>query len=562
MNRNTTVSLIKQFKFEVKNQTLSDMLVVKANEHIAKGLTESEVFSAVLKDVRDLNESLKIEALNETIEKFSKFEKAPAMTVQVMMKECGLAKSIRSIKEAQIYADPIIRTTIDKISESLTRIPEFRFIPHFIEALKPFGYDPTVKSAVTEAFEFMQKNSTKLIVLNAIHEMQAVPSKMYSGIVSILEQSLLDNVYTADALSMKLREQLSIPIVKTLITNLSLVEGKINKSFNLGLGNSNVLVEAVIAPCTKIDGGVIILLNGTLFTVSENEVRFASETEKTESVNEFYTFCQNFVRLGFKHTKDSIKASNLRNIEFEMKNEGADLNLYLNKQKIEDSKKINYSSIFLMENGTSRQFLANIFENLNYVNSFDFIKLLVAENKSSFIVNLSKDIFIIENSSNPTITKVNPTQLHKYVLENYKYDIRSLYESELSDLEKEISDIDAEKKELTENIEKLETSIKTLDESLSKNLEADDAAKVTDLKFVIEKQIIAMKNKYIDLESKKKKLFETETFSSNKNYKIHEKVKLKDGRFGEINGVDTHAGRYMIKTEDGKIAPYRSNDIE
>lgn len=562
MNRNTTVSLIREFKSGVKNQTLSDMLVTKANDYIAQGLTESEVFSAVLKDVKDLNESLNSETVTETIDKYSKFEKSPVMSVQTMMKECGLSRSVRAIKESSIYTDPIVKTAVSRIDEALTKLPEFKFLPNFIEILKPFGYDSTVKIAVTEAFDFMQKNSAKLIVLNSIYEMRMVPANVYSNIISILEQSLLDDLYTADALSMKLREQINIPVVKTLISNLSLVEGKINKSFNLGLGNTNTLVESVIAPSVSANGKAVVLLNNTLFTITESEVKFMTEAEKSKSLNEFYSFCQNFAQLGFKSSASGIKASNLRNIEFEMKNEGENLSLYLNKQKVDDAKKINYSSLFIMENGGSRQFLASIFENINYVNSLDFIKQLVSENKSAYIVNLKDSIFVIENTSAPTITKMTQPQLHKYVLENFKYDLRALYETELTDQEKEISQIDKERDELTENIAKLEGSIKTLDESLAKNLDEDDAAKVVDLKYVIEKQIIALKDKYISLEAKKKKLFETETLSSNKSYKIHEKVRLKDGRFGEINGVDTHAGRYMIKTEDGKILPYKSKDIE
>lgn len=562
MNRNTTVSLIKEFSSGVKNKTLSDMLVAKANEYIAKDLTESEVFSAVLKDIKDLNESLKLDTVSGTIAKFEAFEKSPIISVQTMMRECGLAKSIRSIKEASIYTDPVVKTTVTKIEEALTRLPEFKFLPNFIEALKPFGYDSTVKAAVTEAFEFMQKNSTKLVVLNAIHEMRIVPSNVYANVVSILEQSLIDDLYTADALAMKLSENVNIPIVKTLISNLSLVEGKKNKTFNLGLGNSKVLVESVIAPSVSVNGKALVLLNNVLYSITESDVTFMAQAEKSKSLNEFYTFCQNFVQLGFKHSHTGIKASNLRNIELEMKNEGQDLSLYINKQKVEDTKKINYTSLFIMENGGSRQFLANVFENINFVNSLDFIKLLVAENRSAYVINLNDATFVIENTTAPTITKMTPAQLHKYVLENFNYDIRALYESELTELEQEISGIDKERKELTENIEKLEGSIKTLDESLTKNLTDDDASKVTDLKFVIEKQIIAMKDKFIALEAKKKKLFETETLRGSKTYKINEKVRLKDGRFGEVSGVDTAAGRYMVRTEDGKIAPYTNKDLE
>lgn len=562
MNRNTTVGLIKEFGAVVKNQTMSEMLRIKANDYMQQGLSESEVFSAVLKDVKDLNEALKVTALTETIDKYSKFEKSPAVTVNSMMQECGLSRSINAIKESNINTDPIVKTTVLRIEEALKRVPEFKFLPNFIEVLKPFAYDSTIKTAITEAADFMQKNAPRLIVLNSILEMKAVPSNMYNGIVSILEQALLDNNYSVDTLAMQLRERSEIPTVKTLINNLSHVEGRMNGTFSVGVGNANVMVESVIAPTAKIDSGVLVLLNGYLYTVTESDVRFAVETEKTKAVNEFFTFCQNFARLGFKHSRNGIKASGLRNIEFEMKNEGQDLNLYLNKVKVADPKKINYTELFIMENGGSRQFLASVFENLNFVNSLDFIKLMVSEAKSAYLINVGTETFVVENSTNPTITKMNNVQLHKYVLENFKYDIKSLFENDLNETEKQVEAIEKQKNELQENINKLEESIKTLDASLAKNLNEEDATKVVDLKFVIEKQINAFKDQYVSLEAKKKKLFETQTFAMGKNYNIDETVRLKDGRSGKVTGVDKHAGRYMIRTEDGKISPYRSHDLE
>lgn len=562
MNRNTTVSLIKEFQALVKNQTLSEMLRVKANDYMQQNLNESDVFTAVLNDIKDLNATLKVDALSETIDRYSKLEKAPAVTVSRMMQECGLSRSIVAIKESNIITDPVIKTVVSRIEESLKKVPEFKFIPSFIESLKPFAYDASIKKAITEASEFMQQNATKLIVLNSIFEMKSVPSNMYNSIVSILEQALLDNNYSADVISMQLRERVDIPTVKTLINDLSHIEGRATGKFNIGVGNNNVLVESVIVPSTKVGQGVMMLLNGYLYTVTESEVRFANETDKGEAVNEFYTFCQNFVRLGFKHTRDSIKASNLRNIELEMKNEGANLNLYLNKQKVSDTKNINYAELFVMENSGTRQFVSNVFENLSYVNSLDFVKLMVSESKSAYLVNLGTETFIVENSSNPTITKMNNVQLHKYVLESFGYDMKSLFENDLNDVEEKVDAIDKKKESIEDNIKKLEESIKTLNDSLAKNLNEEDANKVIDLKFVIEKQINAFKDQYVALEAEKKKLFETQTITQGKNYNINETVRLKDGRAGKVIGADKHAGRYMVRTEDGKVNPYKSSDLD
>jgi phage shock protein A len=139
--------------------------------------------------------------------------------------------------------------------------------------------------------------------------------------------------------------------------------------------------------------------------------------------------------------------------------------------------------------------------------------------------------------------------------------MKTLLENELDGVDKEIDAIEKQKDQLQENITKLEESIKSLDASLTKNLNEEDAAQVVDQKFVIEKQINAFKDQYVTLEAKKKKLYETQTITMGKNYNIDETVQLKDGRTGKVTGVDKHAGRYMVRTEDGKISPFRSGDF-
>lgn len=562
MKKDLIVNLIKEVNTKVKNRTISNMLVEKANAYHAEGMNEISIFSSVLQDVRGFNESLKNSDVTELIEKYSKFEKAPAITLTRMMNECGLTQSIKRIQGNSIYADPVIRTSVDRLAESIKTGPEFRFIPSFIELLKPFSYDKTIKTAVEEAHSFLQKNSTKLLLLNSIFELKLIPSNMYQKVVAILEQSLLDNAYSADSIKMKLREQLDIPIVKRIVNDLILVESKQTKQFSLGIGSDSTMIESVITPSIKHNGTVIALLNNKFVSISEKEVTMTDpEIFKDEALIEYYNFCLAFSNVGFKPKNESIHAK-LKNIEIEMKNEGQDLALYINKAKVKDLNNINFGGIFLMENTDTRTQVASILNNLKFVTSLDFIKHITNESLGCYIINLEKSIFVLENTAPTSIQKMNGSQLYEFMLKHYNYNISAIVESELTEKDKNVLALEKKKAEITENIKKLESSLNNLDEALLKNLNDDDVDTVKDLRFTIEKKITSLKEEYISIDQQKKKLFETEILKDPKSHSIQEEVKLKDGRFGKIVGVDTAAGRYMVKTEDGKISPMRGTDIQ
>lgn len=563
MNRDLIVNLLKEVNSKAKNKTISEMLLNEANFALGQNKPEAEVFASVLNSVKGLNETLKNDELTEVVEKYSKFESTPVVTLEKMMRNCGLTESINKIKATSIYSDAIIATTVNQITEAIRKFPEFRLIPGFIEALKPFSYDATIKEAIDSAATFLQKNATKLTVLNSIYELSLVPTNMYKNIVSILEQSLLDNTYTVDALKMKLREQIEIPVIKSLINDLTLVEAKVNKVFSLGVGAGATIVESVITPTTKLKDSVIALLNGKLVSIKESEAKVMEDgdvtAEEKEELKEFLSFCTAFNALGFKSTNEGVKAK-LKNIEIELKNEGQELALYINKNKVKDPKAIDYGGIFVMESGNDRKAVSAVLNNIHFVSSLDFIKKVVTESKACHIIKLPTNTFVLENF---TLTKVGATKLHSFLNESYGYNIGLVMEAEIAEEEKEVDDIENKKKEILENIEKLEASMKTLDESLTKNLDSEDSQRVEDLRFVLEKKINSLKDSYIVLEQKKtEKLNESQIIKTSKTYSINEEVKLVDGRSGKIVGVDTAANTYMVKLEDNQIKPMSGRDIQ
>lgn len=560
MEKSLIVNLIKEVNSAVKNKSLSEMLVSKANSYHQEGLSESEIFAKVLADVSGLNQAIKNTAVTQIVENYNKFKVAEKFTMRNLANEAGLFKLLTGIRASNAFADPVIKTTVTKLEEALAQYPEFRVIPTFIELLKPFSYEPSVKQAIQEAHTYMSKNGTKLILLNSIFEFSIVPSNVYKNTITILEQALLDNEYSVDSLKMKLRESLEVPTIKRMISNLSLVESKANNGFNLGIGSNRTSVDSSILPVIKVNEGIITILNNRFVQISEKETKYLEPKFVFENHGDFYSFVQNFVNLKFTSTNEGIRTK-FRNTEVEFKNEGAGVSTYINKKKIEDLKKVNYSEIFIMENVNSRKSIAHVFENTQYMKSLDFIKKISTPDKSCQTVQVGGKLFILENDNSGQIIEATPAQFVKYLKENYDYDTTPMFDDQIESEGQEIHSIDTQKEHVDGEIKELEHALSDLDSSTAGVEDEDVLEKAHDLRFAIEKNINSLKEKYIQLENQKKALLEHNIISSTKKYNLDDQVQTIDGRFGKVRGVDGSTSRYMVAFEDGKIRPVQESEL-
>jgi hypothetical protein len=559
MKKDIIVNLIKDVNSKIRNKTIAEMLVSKANDYFGKNLNESEIFNKMLADITQLNATIKNKEVSELVENYSKFKETDNVTIKKLASEICLPCKLATLKSSNAFSDPVIKTAISRIEETLKTTPEFRAIPAFIETLKPHAYAPEVKAVIQETQDYVAKNSSKLILLNSIYEFNMVPTNSYADTVKILEQALLDGQTSVDSIKMKLREKLEIPAIKRLVNNLSLVESRNTKGFNLGLGNGSTAISSIIVPAVKVNEGILTVLNNRYVKISEGMVSYVEPKEVFESYNDFYTFTTNFVNMKFSDTRDGIRAK-MRNMEVEFKNEGADLSVYINNKKVEDVKKVNYSELFVMESGSTKNMVSQVFENSDMIKSLDFIKKLAKSDKTAIAVNLESKIFVLENNHSGQVLEMTPVQFVGYVKENFDYDASPMFADMIDGTQMEVDSIEAEKDTINSDIAKLETAAQELDFT-EEDADPEILEKANDLKFAIEKNINSLKERYIQLETKKKALLEHNIISSTKKHNLDDQIMTRDGRAGKVRGVDGATGRYMIAFEDGKILPIKESEI-
>lgn len=494
----------------LKNNITTKMVVESINNSLLLGVSPAEVFESTMKTLDQLWEGTMNPSIKEVVDKFNAMAKTPAKKLKDMSTEAGLAIKIKALKESALAKDPVFLHTLAILESGVAHQPEFRMISHFMTGLSKYSYDPTVAESISEVSSYLNANRSKLEIMNAIHEMRIASPVIYKEACSILEEALLENAYSADTLKMKLRGRVNMPIVNRLVNTLSMVEARQEGTFNIGVGNGEAQVNAVILPFFPIsENEVGTIIDDSFVKLSDEDGPSQISAEKVEEENpEFHELYEALKALGFKHTGDSYSAKlKTMTVGFEI-SEGV-LNFTVNGKAVEDPTEAKVSEIFVMESVETRKNIATLFKNLDHFAHLDFAKRIINERlgNDAYVFTVGETIYVFEKlAQTRIIKKMAGTQFHGYVMENFNYDVAELYSIQLEEEAEKEKEIEKQKADVEKNIEKLETSIAQIDETLA-NEKIDEAyvEKLNELKLALEKNVNSLKGQYITLDQSKKK---------------------------------------------------------
>ncbi len=168
-----------------------------------------------------------------------------------------------------------------------------------------------------------------------------------------------------------------------------------------------------------------------------------------------------------------------------------------------------------MESTKIKNNVSNVLKGSESIFNFEFIKLL--ENKTT-----GKETYIIEaNGDYHVCEKLNSVErewkdgideykLYNYVLENFNYDISPIFKVKIDEAVSKIKEIEDNKKVININVSKLEESVKKIDDNLSSG-EIDDKyhGELENIKHQLENKILSLREKYVEIDLKKKELATT-----------------------------------------------------
>jgi len=540
-----TKNLIKELKaaHAVSESRMLQMFVagLEANVNASGNIEQALV------DLAEVSEKLQNTELDAIVKKFNEMSNTPAKKLKMIENGAAVLPKIAQIKESAAYADPIFKTVVAGLEKYAMVNPEPIIIESVIAKLKPFSFDSTVKSVVSDLTTYVAENRATLAIFNTIADLKKAPNAYYAQVCEKLEGAILEGRTSVDALTMILAEATAQPVIKNLLNKLSQFESSKNGGFNLGSGNSSTKINPVVGVYTRTANGVRVLIENHIIDMNDEEEAEMVPFSSLPQEDEFTQTAKAYTDLGFKPTEHGVEAKGKANtIAFKVSPEG-EVSFEINGKVAEDLNSSEIYKTLVVETISFKQNVAKILENANMIAQFEFVQRFVTEGAQSYAINTDKaGIFVLDRQG---LKKYDTLGFHKYIAETFKYDVSDLFAIQLSERQEFIKSVNERKAVIQSDIAKLEESIAQLD-SVIEDADEETQDQLETLKHTINSSIVGLKDEYLSLDDS----LETDPIlgEAGTMFSIGDKV-MHGGEPVEISGVDTTSKEYQLS--NGKTVP-------
>ena len=490
-----TKNLIKELKaaHAVSESRMLQMFVagLEANVNASGNIEQALV------DLAEVSEKLQNTELDAIVKKFNEMSNTPAKKLKMIENGAAVLPKIAQIKESAAYADPIFKTVVAGLEKYAMVNPEPIIIESVIAKLKPFSFDSTVKSVVSDLTTYVAENRATLAIFNTIADLKKAPNAYYAQVCEKLEGAILEGRTSVDALTMILAEATAQPVIKNLLNKLSQFESSKNGGFNLGSGNNSTKINPVIGVYTRTANGVRVLIENHVIDMNDEEEAEMVPFSSLPQEDEFTQTAKAYTDLGFKPTEHGVEAKGKGNtIAFKVSPDG-EVSFEINGKVAEDLNSSEIYKTLVVETISFKQNVAKILENANMIAQFEFVQRFVTEGAQSYAINTDKaGIFVLDRQG---LKKYDTLGFHKYVAETFKYDVSDLFAIQLSERQEFIKSVNERKAVIQSDIAKLEESIAQLD-SVIEDADEETQDQLETLKHTINSSIVGLKDEYLNLD--------------------------------------------------------------
>lgn len=511
---------------DVSENALVRVLVESTNNSLESNVGTSATYNTLKKGLKELNDHLKNDTINNILEQFEKFEYSDSNRINELNKEAGLREEIERIKESDSYSNPIVTQRVIVLEESLKNNPEFTLYGRFVDSFKEFTNDDKIQESVSRITNYINNNVEKLMVLDAINNMKRSNSKMYESEIEGLSKMLIENSFSSEAIKHRLNG--TLPILNDLSSRLSILEAREAEHFSLGSGNGICKINNTIAPTLKTGKNTVLSYVDDKFiaisTKALNKGKALSESASSnvyemdpnyikEKYSAFYNLCESFYRMKFVETPFGIKSTSIRNFDLEFKtNESGKLDIFVNNNILEDPSKYNFNEVLTMESVQIKNLVKNILNETSNIFNLEFIKTLTNEKtgKQVMVMELEGDYHVCEKLNQvERVWKndLNEYKLHGYILENFDYDISSIFKVKINEQKSSIKALVERKETIESNIKKLEEQIEKINTNLdSGEIDKKFFGQLEDIREQLETKINSLREEFVECDLKKKEL--------------------------------------------------------
>ena len=478
----------------------------------------------------------------------------------------GVLNTVAALKNSSLNELPAGKILLEKYSHLLIDkgISESFIIEGLLNDLKSFSWENSVKTVLENLSTTFDKNRREVEVLKTYETIKNAPGKdLFSDATDQMKNWLTSEKRTSDSLIHGLKRFGFNPMVRNLVSFLSVYENQGSTKFNVGFDNEVCEISKFYS------SGKFLKLNeseGSIYECEMDEVPAELQDKASILADRDVRVENNRILLSLGNNK----------IEISFANESK--TIYFDGKEIKEEDlplAVSVSTNNLLENANHKInkaiFVANVSDEIIDLDFGKKIKSRVYEGVEANIFKIGGTIYVQTVNPAMKLNKVyeaNATQAINIVKDFIKYDISESLTEFLEGEEAFLSVMKNDKKEIIKNIDILENELRKLDTVKEQNPLIARSEELTSLEEGIENEIESLKDRWnqINVEIER---FENRAkdVSLNVNedlgYPIDTEVRIKrNGVKGKVIGVDGSSKTYTILFKEGKTGEYFFSDVE
>ena len=490
----------------------------------------------------------------------------------------GLVNTVSALKNSSLGDLPAGKILLEKYEHILLGkgVSEAFVFEGFLNDLQSFSWENSVSEALENLNRTFENRRREIEVLKAYESIKNAPGReLFSDATAQMKNWLLAENKSSDTLIHGLKSFGFNPLVRNLVSFLSLYENENSGKFHVGFDNNVCKIDSLYSPITVNESETLFYSSGK-FLKMDHESGVIQECNMDEVPEELANKAEivNDRDVKIDNNKISLNIGNNK-VEIVFENES--------KEVYFDGKRINEEDLPLAVSVSTNNLLESsnhkinkavyVAKNAEDIVDIDFgkkIKSKVYENVEANIFKTEAGIYV--QTVNPAmrlnkIYEANATQAINIIKDFIKYDISESLTEFLEGEQAFLSVMKNDKNEIINNIGVLENQLMKLDRAKKDNPLLVNSNELTALEESIHDEITSLQDRWnqINLEISRfeSKAKEVPSINEDLGYPIDTEVRIKrNGNRGRVIGVDGSSKTYTILFKEGKTGEYFFSDVE
>lgn len=489
----------------------------------------------------------------------------------------GLINTVSALRNSSLNDLPAGKMMLEKYEGLLLQrgISEAFLVEGFLNDLKSFSWEESTSEAIKNMDNIFENRRREIEVVKTYETIKSSPGKeLFSDATSQMKNWLVSEKRSSDTLVHGLKRFGFNPLVKNLVSFLSVYENKNPNKFNLGMDNNICEVTNIYSPIMVSENGSVFFSSGKFLKIDESD-------------NSIVECSIDEIPVDFQNKSGIIT-------DREVKIEGNKITLSVGNSKVDivlenDEKKIYFNGKYINESDLPAAVSVttnNLLENSNYrsakaafiaktadeIVDIDFGKKIKSKLYEGVEVNIFKyaDKIYVQ-TVNPSMRlnnlyEANATQAISIVKDFIKYDISESLTEFLKGEQAYLSVMKNDKNEIVNNIQILENELIKIEKVKKENPLISNSDQLIQLEESLESELQILKDKWNQINteiSRFEKSAKSISVNEEMGYPIDTDVRIKrNGAKGKIVGVDGSSKTYTVLFKEGKTGEYFFSDVE